>query len=267
MNNYKKVSYEGKDYGLFSINYRDNNIPIVLDWDDFINIKNMNKNWRCNPSGFISCSHTLNNQTKDVYLHELVMLLKNKDEGVNSQNRAIVHINRVGLDNRRDNLMYDVIRKDINKNLKKKKRTVRLPKRSGINPDNIPTYIWYMQPDSSHGERFMVNIGDVNWKTSSSYDLSLPYKLEEAKMYLKNLLKSRDDLLEEYSMNGDFTKEGKELLHTYYDIVHYGGFDHVKRFIPENNTFDLLKADYSYLSEDEKFMLDYKKRWLNGEIE
>ena len=72
-----------------------------------------------------------------------------------------------------------------------------------------------MKPDSSHGERFMVNIGDINWKTTSTNELSLKYKLEEAKMFLRHLLRSRPDLYEEYSMNGDFNKEGIDLLNSY----------------------------------------------------
>lgn len=266
MNNYKKLTYDGRDYATFNISYRDYNVPAVLDWNDFTEIKKLNKNWRCNQNGFICCSHTLNGQTKDVYLHELVMLLKNKESGIKSPNKPILHIDRVGLDNRRENLIYDTVYKDLNKNLKKKKRTIKLPKDCGIKPDEIPTYIWYMNPDSSHGERFMVNIGDVNWKTSSSNDLSLRYKLEEAKMYLRNLLKTRNDLLQEYSMNGDYTKEGKELLHTYYDIVHHAGSNHIKRFVPENNTFDLLKANYSDLSYDEKLMLQEKKHSLKDDL-
>ncbi|QKF93925.1 hypothetical protein QKU48_gp0467 [Fadolivirus algeromassiliense] len=266
MDNYKRVSYEGKDYAIFAINYKDTNVPAVLDWNDFIEIKKLNKNWRCNQNGFISCSHTLNGQTKDVHLHELVMILQNRDAGIKSPNKSILHVNRVGLDNRRNNLIYDTVNKDLNKNLKKKKRTISLPKNCGIRPDEIPTYIWYMQPDSSHGERFMVNIGDINWKTSSSNNLSLRYKLEEAKMYLRNLLKTRADLMQEYSMNGDYTREGKELLHTYYDIVHHAGAKHIKRFIPENNTLDLLKTNYAGLSYEEQLLLKDKKDSLKDDI-
>lgn len=266
MNNYKKITYEGEDYGIFNIDYENTQVPIVLDWNDFLEIKKLNKNWRCNQNGFVCCSHTLNGQTKDVFLHELVMIFKNRESGTKSLNKAILHINRVGLDNRRDNLIYDTVYKDSNKNAKKKRRTVVLPSDSGIDPDEIPTYIWYMNSDSSHGERFMVNIGDVNWKSSSSNDLSLRYKLEEAKMYLRNLLKVRSDLLEEYSMNGDYTHEGKELLHTYYDIVHHAGSKHIKRFIPENNTFDLLKPKYFDLSHNELSLLQDRRQYVKEDL-
>ena len=252
MNNYKLITYENNKYAVFKIIYKEYTLPVILNINDFETIQKMNKNWRCNSNGFISCSHTMNGITKDVYLHELVMLLKNKEENKNNQKKAIIHVNRIGLDNRRDNLMYDILEKDLNKNLKKKKRTVELPDDIDINPDDIPTYVWYMRPDSSHGDRFMVKIGDISWKTSSSNDLSLQYKLEEAKLYIRELLRSRNDLFDEYSMNGDYTKEGKELLHTYYDIIHTAGYKHVDRFIPENNTFKLLKPNYDILNDDEK---------------
>ena len=266
MDNYKLINYEGNDYATFKINYKDHHLPVIMDVDDYKVIYKTDKNWRCNTNGFVSCSHTMNGNTKDVYLHELIMLLKNKDEGSRNLNKPIVHINRVGLDNRRENLMYDIIEKNLNKNYKKKKRTIELPFDSGIEPDDIPTYIWYMKPDSSHGARFAVNIGDVSWKTSSSFDLSLRYKLEEAKLFVRELLRSRSDLLDEYSMNGDYTKEGKELLHTYYDIIHYAGYKHIERFVPENNTIDLLKPNYEALDDDEKIKFYERRKSIKNDI-
>lgn len=266
MNNYKFIKYEGREYAIFRINYKEHTLPGILDINDFKIVHAMNKNWHCNSNGFISCSHTTNGNTKDVYLHELVMLLKNKDNGIRNINKPIVHINRVGLDNRRENLMYDILEKDLNKNLKKKKRTVELPYDCGIDPDDIPTYVWYMKPDASHGERFAVNIGDVSWKTSSSFNLSLQYKLEEAKLFVRELLKSRNDLFDEYSMNGDYTKEGKELLHTYYDIIHFAGYKHIQRFVPENNTFDLLKPNYDALDDDEKMEFYERRKFIKNEL-
>jgi len=96
----------------------------------------------------------------------------------------------------------------------------------------------------------------MSWKTSSSSDFSLKYKLEEAKLFLREMLNSRPELLEEFSMNGDYTKEGKELLHSYYDIIHMCGYKHIQRFIPENNTFDLLKENYNKLSRSEIMNLE-----------
>ena len=256
---YKRINHNDKDYAVFNIQYKETKLPIIIDWSDFAIIKKLNKKWKCNNNGFIYCQQ----DKYDYYLHELIMSLKNKEAGLSNKSKAIVHINRIGLDNRRENLIYDMIDKDITKNAKKKKRTVNLPKKCGICPDTIPTYIWYMQPDSSHGERFMVNIGDVNWKTTSSNNLSLKYKLEEAKMFLRHLLRARPDLYEEYSMNGDFNKEGKELINSYYDIIHSCGYNYIKKVVPEKNTVDLLKPYYDSLDDDEKDALREARKYIS----
>lgn len=238
---YSKVRYRNKYYAVIRINYKELDLPTVIDFEDLYKIKNLNKNWRCNKLGFISCIHTYNNETKEVFLHDIIMALKQKSLNEKPQQKPILHINRIGLDNRKENLIYDTTLKDENKNLKKKKRTIELPIESGIDINEIPTYVWYMKPNGLHGERFMIDIGDVQWKTTSSKKLSLRYKLEEAKMFLRNLKQHRPDLFSNYSMNGDFTSNGKELLDGYYTIVHRAGFKHIKRYIPKDNTDLLLK--------------------------
>ena len=80
--------------------------------------------------------------------------------------------------------MYDTSDKEITKNLEKKARIINL-KGGGINANNLPSFVWYLKPDSSHGERFMVKLDSINWKSPSSKDLSLRYKLESAKQFLR----------------------------------------------------------------------------------
>jgi hypothetical protein len=251
MDRYKHINYNGQDYTVFNVKYKGYDLPVLLNKKDFLDIKKMGKEWRCNQNGFISCSHTYNGITKDVYIHELVMLLKNKNNNEENLKKPIVHINKLGLDNRRDNLMYDTQDKETNKNLVKKERTVKLPKDSGINPNEIPTYIWYMKPDASHGDRFIVKISDISWKTSSSPDLSLRYKLEEGKMFLRNLLKKNPGLIEEYSMNGDYNKEGKLLLKSYRTIINVLGYKNIKMNIQHDKTFEYLRPNYTNLTDQE----------------
>lgn len=264
MNNYKHIFYNNNYYTVFKLKYKNLDIPVLLSFNDFKIIKKMNKNWKCNNLGFISYSYDFNGIKKDVYLHEIVMLIKNKDEGLKNLNKSILHINRVGLDNRRENLIYDIAGKESNKNCKKKSRTTELPKASGIDPNEIPTYIWYMRGDNTHGERFTVKIGDISWITTSSQDLSLRYKLEEAKMFLRNILKIRSDLYQEYCMNGDYTEEGKELLKSFYKLIHLVGFNHIEEFIPENNTFELLKPNIDLLDYDEIKILKDKRNLIKN---
>jgi hypothetical protein len=219
-----------------------------MSYDDFKQIKPLNKNWKYNSNGFVSCYHTVDSITKEVLLHDLVVLLNDKS---NKKQCSIIHINKIGLDNRRENLIYDTLDKDCGKNLNKKQRTVNLPRTSGIDRDSIPTFIWYMKEDQSHGDRFMVKIHDISWKTTSARHLSLKYKLEEAKMYMRHLLKSNPYILEEQSMNGDYNKEGKLLLKSYFEIANDAGYTNIKSFMPNSNTVNLLKPDYKHLTNTE----------------
>lgn len=223
-------------YTVMPIKYNNHTLPVLLDTIDYKKINGLNKNWKCNQNNAIYCTHTSNGVTKDIFLHELVMKLKTGKQ----LNKPIVHINRINLDNRRENLIYDLPNKDINKVMKKKKRIIDLPIESGILARELPTYVWYMKPDKTHGERFVVDIGDINWKTTSSKDVPLRDKLDEAKNYLKNLQKTKPNLFEDYSMNGDYTKLGKELLESYYNIIHKFGYKDIKKHIPDNKTRDYL---------------------------
>ena len=125
---------------------------VVIDYKYINNIKNLNKKWYCNKSGFISCKHNYNQKVHVVFLHELIMSLKDKKNA----NQPIQHINRISVDNRLSNLKFV---EDININYKK--RTVKLPKNSGIDPNEIPTYIWYLKENGSHGDRFSVEISNI----------------------------------------------------------------------------------------------------------
>ncbi len=248
---YDKIRYKNNYYGVICVKYKNLDLPVVLDWNDMQVIRNLNKTWKCNNMGFASCSHTHNDVTKEVYLHEVIMALKNKSQGIRKRNKPIIHINRIGLDNRRENILYDTLDKDSNKNAKKKRRTIELPKDAGIKIDEVPTYVWYMKPDKTHGDRFMIQIGDINWKTTSSTKLTLRYKLEEAKLYLRQLKKANPSLFEEYSMNGDYTKEGINLNNSYYAIIQRAGYDHIQKYEPQHMTDQILKPGSQSRKEKE----------------
>lgn len=238
---YKKISYKKNKYAVVNINHNNIDYPLVLDWVDFKAIKKLNKKWKYGPSTFVSCYHLYQGTTKEVFIHDLTMALKNKAENNERQKKPIVHLNKIGLDNRRENIIYDVQNKTHNKNIKKKKRTIDFPKDSGVTPEELPTYVWYLKPNGTHGERFMVKVGDVVWKTTASKKLSLRYKLEEAKKYLRELKKTRNEIFDNYSMNGDFTKKGSNLLNEYYDIVEKAKYNNIIKVIKNKSTDKFLK--------------------------
>jgi hypothetical protein len=238
---YSKILYNQKYYAVIELIYKNTKYPLLLDWVDFKPLKRLNKRWKYGESNLVSCSHTSGKLTKDVFIHVLIMALKNQTNNTQRKKESIEHLNRIGLDNRRDNIIYDSLNKKYNKNIKKKKRTITFPEHSGIDPNELPTYVWYLKPDKTHGPRFMVKIKDLHWKTTSSKKLSLRYKLEESKKYLRDLKDTHLELFDEYSMNGDFTKYGKQLLKEYYEIITKAGFDNIEYEIKDNSTNKLLQ--------------------------
>lgn len=211
------IHYHGKDYTVYGIKYKNAILPVLIDGKHSGYIDRLGKKWRCTgPS--VQCSHN----GRIIYMHELIRFMA--DDNV-KKNIPLVHINRLGLDNREDNIIYDTHDKAVNKTLKKKERTVTLPKGSGIDRDDIPTYVWYMKPTDTHGDRFMVKIDDIMWKTTSSTSVTLREKLDDAKEFLRGLKQDRPELFQEYSMNGDFTQRAKDLLRSYVKICRLAGYD------------------------------------------
>jgi hypothetical protein len=255
---FKKITYANNDFGIMTLKYKNKPVPVIVDWKDAEYLNNINKKWHINECGSIVCQHKKDNMIYDLYLHEIIMLLKNKEEGTPKLTNSILHINKVGLDNRRLNLIYDTKDKETNKNLKKKDRIIEFTKESGVKADEMPTFVWYLNPDKTHGERFVVNIGDTNWKTSSSTKLSLRYKLEEAKKYLRELKKFKPDLFDEYSMNGELTKYGKVLLNSFYDITKKANFRNINIIVNDNLTNKYLQQKYHKLCKEEKELISSK---------
>lgn len=256
---HQRIRFKNKNYAVLKIN-NNNTHPVVLDWDDFQKIRQINKNWKIDPNGFVSCIHTYNDKPKEVFLHGVIMALKLREENKTKLKKPIIHINKIISDNRKINLIYD--EKNIHKNTKKKIRTVELPEDCGINKDEIPTYVWYMKNDKNHGDRFVINIGDITWKTTSSKKYSLRYKLEEAKLFLRELKEKNPELFEENSMNGDLNSTGKELEKEYYKIISRAGFEN--KNIKSDNTQKLLKIKLK--NKEEKKTLDEQNDITNKKI-
>lgn len=252
---YKKVIYNNMSFVVIDIEYKDISLPLILDWVDFKVIKKLNKKWKYNESGLISCHHVANSFPTEVFIHDIVMILINQESKQKSKKKPITHINTLGIDNRRQNIIYDITNKQINKNMKKKKRTIILPELSGINPNELPTYVWYLKPNKSHGERFMISVNDIKWKTTSSKKLSLRYKLEEAKKYLRELKKNNPSIFENNCMNGEYTKKGKDLLKSFYEIIYQAGYTHI-------NPKTLDGITDSYLKENKQSIRKYKEKKL-----
>ena len=248
LNKYRRITHKNNNYVVCELMYGENNVPVILDSNKFEEVQNLNKNWYINDKGFVITTHkTTENdieKIKEISLHDVIMYLNG-----NTLNKPILHINKIGIDNRISNLSYDTHDKHIQKNLKKKSRTISLPKKCGIIPENLPSYVWYVKEDSSHADRFMVDVGDVNWKSTGSKKVSLKYKLEETKKYMRHLKNARPDLFNEYSMNGDLNKNGVGLLDDFLNISKDAGY--YLNDISNANTEKYLKEDTVGLSNEE----------------
>ena len=182
-----------------------------------------------------------------LYLHEIVFYLKNGKRN----NRPLIHINKIGLDNRYENIIEDTRNKNIKKNLNKKSRTIKL---KSIDISKIPSFVWYLKKDGTHGERFQVELGNIKWKCTSCDNLSIHYKLEETKKFLREYKQQNPIEFKIYSMNSDLNENGILLKKEFYNILKNININY--EYSIESNTDNLLKEDLSKLNKIEKILLN-----------
>jgi hypothetical protein len=188
-----------------------------------------------------------------VYLHEIVVKLSKDTDFENFRGIPIIHINNIHFDNRLENLQFDTPDKDYSKNTRKKRRIINL-EQYGIDVELLPTYLWYLKPDKSHGDRFAIEIpNELSWRSTSSRKVSLRYKLEEAKKYLRYMRLSRPDIFESYSMNGDLSGVGVRLYREYLLMIQKAGFAINDPVV--NRTEKILAPDTSDLTDFEIYLL------------
>jgi hypothetical protein len=244
----QKVILNDNEYAVYNLSLQKINFPVVVDWKFHRDIENLKLSWHINDYGYVISSFRLGTKIYETNLHDIIMKLNDQNK-----NNPIIHINRLGIDNRTSNLMFDQRNKQIKKNTKKKARTIFLPE--NIDSENIPSFIWYMKPDKSHGERFVANIGNINWKSTSSNKFSLRFKLEQTKKFLRELKVKNNNLFSTFSMNGDLNKEGTDNLNSFCTIAKLSHFDHLNLELFKRNTDYYLKENLEGLSEHEVSLL------------
>jgi len=241
-----KVIYKDKEYAVYKLMYNTTiTYPVIIDWNKHDDVESLEKSWHINDTGNVICAHRLDNKIYEFNLHDLILRLNDIEK-----KQSVIHINKLGIDCRLNNLIYnDTI---IKRNMKKKERTLQI---EDLDMNKIPSYIWYMKADKTHGDRFVVNIDDINWKSTSKNNLSIHYKLEQTKKYLRFLKQSYPQLFSIYSMNGDLNETGKQRLDEFFKIAFSAGFTHLNE-ISLNNTKKYLQEDLSHLSHDEIQLLN-----------
>ena len=132
---YKEVTYDGKEYVVCIINYKDEKIPFVIDKDQFEKVDEL-KSWCCNFRGKTCyiCHHIYidKDTSKNIQLHNLVMEFKAKKK---ARTESVDHINRIGTDNRKENLrIVDETTQIMNRSKFIRKHNLQELKGAGINP-------------------------------------------------------------------------------------------------------------------------------------
>jgi hypothetical protein len=252
LSKFMDVKYKKNNYVICLLKHLKSKIPIVLDKNIFKIIILNNYNYKINERNHVY--YMKNNKIK--YLHNLVLETANK----NKKNSSVIHLNNIHFDNRICNLEYDVKNKSNSKNTRKKKRIINLTDKN-INASLLPTFISYMKEDKTHGDRFQLEIKSEKllWRSTSSKKLSTRYKLEETKKFLRYLIKSKPQIFDKYSMNGDLNKIGKLLLSEFIHIIKKANYtiDYIyhKQSIISEKTHNFLKEKTDDLTDIEIFIL------------
>lgn len=193
---YKFVKYRDKEYVIGILQYQSSDIQFIFDKEDYNLVSE--RAWHFASGNYISSAYQCGDgKRRELYMHNLIMAVdlfpgKGATESVD-------HINRNGLDNRKENLRI-LTQSQQNINQSKKKRRITLPEGCKINPDDIPKHIWYVRANGNHGDRFAIELKTENicWKTTSSKAVSLQEKLQQAKHKLQEVYNEYPHLAPNY---------------------------------------------------------------------
>lgn len=247
----KKIIHNTIEYGIINIKYKNIYLPLLIDWDKSKYFsKDIIKNIKCMKNGKV---YLLLNKNK-YFIHDIIMLAHNN---LTPHNKYIYHINKIGLDNRINNLTFNKV------NINKKKRNHELLEEMGIDPNDIPSYIWYEKANKNNGDRFIVNINNIKWKSKSSKDIKTIDKLNDAKKYMNELLINNPEIFTDNNANGDMSSDGIELLNSFFKIINtiYPNLT-LKDISIKDNTKSLLKNinnDHKVIDNDNYDMYGKKK--------
>lgn len=139
---------------------------------------------------YVGCTKIVNNKSVPFYLHHLIMNYQNSR--FKGEQHVIIHINGNTHDNRKSNLKI-MNETDIKDRRITRKRKCQLPVGCRIKISDIPKNVYYIKPQSNHGELFIIELihdgKKYVWKSSSSHHITLEDKLVEIKKKLLDIEK------------------------------------------------------------------------------
>ena len=209
---YRFVNYEGKEYCVGSLLFKEQFVEFVFDKEDYEKVSA--RSWHFASGNYISSAFVCGDgKRRELYLHNFVMGT-NLFPGKGAK-ESVDHINRNGLDNRKENLRI-LSQSQQNLNQAKKKRNIILPENCGVQPEEIPKHIWYVKAQGHHGDRFAIEFKTegICWKTTSSKQISLQAKLEQAKNKLLEFYEKYPYLNPNYEVQkqAELEKSFREIL-------------------------------------------------------
>jgi hypothetical protein len=180
---YTDIEYNGKIYTVGTILNIQREVYFIIDKEARLSVEKYN--WHLQTEKYIGAQVKIDGNTKVLYLHNLIMRREKIFPGKGAK-ETIDHINRIGFDNRKENLRI-LTQSEQNINQIKRERSITLPEGCEINPEDIPRHIWYIKAQGAHGDRFAIEFKSEGlcWKTTSSKKISLKNKLLEAKEKLQ----------------------------------------------------------------------------------
>lgn len=210
---YIHVDYNNTKYIVGKVSFNNDYVYFLIDEEDYIKIKDIS--WHFVAGNYIGHSIFIENIKKELCLHNIIMG-RFGFPGKGSK-ETVDHINRIGLDNRKENLKLSTS-SEQRLNQTTRKRKIELPVESGLVADDIPKHIWYVKPNGSHGERFAIelNTENISWKTTSSKNISLKDKLQTAKEKLQEYYKLYPYL---NPNNEEINNKLSYLSNSYYEII------------------------------------------------
>ena len=251
------IKYNNNKYRVCKISNIKGPMLFIIDNDDFQKVSEY-YGWYSKSNNYIGCKVF---DTKILYLHNLIMnRLKFDGKG---QKYSVDHINRIGTDNRKENLRI-ISQSSQNFNQKKKKRKKNiLPKDCGIDEKNIPRNIWYIKPNGNHGERFCVEIKGIPpyndkiiWKTTSSKNISLKAKLEQATKYIR-MLREKYPILKLINIGMNYNNDIINSIKDYNNIIKKSKFDCKNNCLVQIPTIStILNSNYTNLTKYEIKLID-----------
>lgn len=258
--NHKIVTYNNKTYFVGKITKTGTDHLFVTNYEFKDNI--IYNQWLLGSTGYICVYVYINGTRHTLQLHNYVMGKYTFDG--QGQEYIYDHINRIPTDNRKENLrLYNTV--ENNSNQSRRKRTIELPENCGVKVEEIPTGVWFSKErtikNKKHGTYFTIEIKEndeniVYWHSATTVELSLKFKLEQTKKYLRLLKESKPEIFKTHNIEYELNEEAIKLAKEYNEIIKLSGYTCVNDNLVKINDRNYLKEDLNGLSEQEIELLN-----------